>query len=671
MRLALSHARRDQLRALLLQIRQSRTRAPDVGRSVEVSSADKMASAVRLQRPVDPGRDHVRGGGPLDAVVVVAYADFLCPYCQRLRRVLQRLRGAMGARLLYVFRHFPNERAHPGAERIAQAAEAAGKQGKFWEFHDWVYDSEQPVTEARAIEQARAMGLDMGRFTADLESAATRARVEEDLSDGRRNGVLGTPTLFVDGIRYDGAWDFYSMLEGLDRPVAARVARSARVFASLPASGGIVLLLSALLALICANTPLRGMYEAAMSASFRLGTSRGPTLTVAEWCAEGLLTLFFLLVGLEIRREATAGALADRRAIALPVIAAVGGVLGPTAIYLALNRGATATGWSIPTATDVAFTLGILALLESRSPPGLRVLVAAFAVVDDILSVLTLAIFYPRDFRFRWLLASAAATALLFALNRWRVYRAWPYVMVSVVLWLTLHAAGVDAALTGVLLALLLPTWPAPTASVLLAQAATALAELEHAETEAKASGIGAPRLEQLPVWDWASRNLSAASARLLSPADRFEISVGPWSTYVVLPLFAFSAVGIPLSLNLAYPGAPRVLSGVVLGLVVGKPVGVLIASALAVMLRVGAVPDGVTPTQFIGAACLCGVGDTVALLIADRAFPTGGLAPIAKIGVLVGSLLAGGLGTLILMLGSRAAAQSPAATPLEHRAAD
>ena len=231
-----------------------------------------------------------------------------------------------------------------------------------------------------------------------------------------------------------------------------------------------------------------------MHASFRLGpASGGLSLTVAEWCADGLMTLFFLLVGLEIRREATAGALAEGRAIILPVIAAVGGVLAPAAIYLALNRGLAAQGWSIPTATDVAFTLGILALLGARSPPSLRVFVAALAVFDDILSVLTLAIFYPHDFHLGWLVASGVAVALLFVLNRWRVYVAWPYVMVSAALWLTLNAAGVDAALTGVVLALLLPTRPTPTASVLLAQAATALAALEHAETEAKTLGRNAP----------------------------------------------------------------------------------------------------------------------------------------------------------------------------------
>jgi len=623
---------------------------------------------MHLQRPIDPARDHIRGSGAGDRIEVVSYGDFLCPYCQRLRRVMLRLRNALGDRLVYTFRHFPNERAHPGATRIAQAAEAAANQGRFWEMHDWIYDSDQPVSEARVVEHARSLGLDMARFAADLESPETRARVEGDLADGRRNGVTGTPTLFVDGIRYDGAWDFYSLLEGLERPVAARVARSARVFASLPASGGIVLLLSALLALLCANTPLKAGYDAIMHTPFRLGpASGGLSLTVAEWCADGLLTLFFLLVGLEIRREATAGALADRRALILPVVAAMGGVLAPAAIYLALNRGHAAQGWSIPTATDVAFTLGILALLGDRSPPGLRVFVAALAIVDDVLSVLTLAIFYPHDFKLGWLAASALAIGLLIVLNRWRVYSTWPYVMVGVMLWLTLNAAGVDAALTGVVLALLLPTRPAPTASVLLAQAATALAALEHAETEAKTLGADAPPLQQLPIWDWASRNLSAASARLLSTADRFELAVGPWSTYVVLPLFAFSAVGIPLSIDLSHPGASRLLIGVILGLALGKPLGISVASWLAVRAKLAIAPDNVTPIQFVGAAVLCGVGDTVALLLADRAFPGDEIAALAKIGVLLGSLLAGGLGALILVMGSRGAARTaaPARQPI------
>jgi NhaA family Na+:H+ antiporter len=618
------------------------------------NDGSEAARALRLQRPIDPARDHVRGGGAPDAVSLVAYFDFLCPYCRRLRQVMNRLRDAFGQRIRYAFRHFPNERAHPGAERMARAAEAAALQGRFWEMHDWILGHELPIGEANVIDFARSLGLDLPRFMADWEGEETRRRVADDAAEGRRNGVTGTPTLFLDGIRYDGAWDFYALLEALDRPLAARLRQHARVFASLPASGGIVLLLAAGLALLCANTALRGPYQALVEYSFSIGPSG--KLTVAEWCSEGLLSIFFLLVGLEIRREATAGALADRRAIALPVVGALGGVLAPAAIYLLLNPGPTAHGWSIPTATDIAFTLGILAVLGQKIPPGLRVFVAALAVVDDVLSVLTLAIFYAHGISLGWLLASGLAGLLLFALNRSRVYAIWPYVFATVALWLGLHGAGVHAALAGIVLAMFLPTQPEAAVGPLLAQAATALAALEHAEKEINETPGDAGRLREEPIWDWASRNLSAASERLLSPADRIESAVAPWSTYVVLPLFAFSATGIPLVIDLSQPFAARILAGVVIGLVIGKPLGILTASWLAVRSRMATVPEGVAVRQLVGAACLCGVADTVALLMADEAFPRGRESMIAKIGVLAGSAIAALVGTLVLVSSSRAA---------------
>lgn len=619
--------------------------------------------AVRLQRAIDPRRDHVRGGRTSDGVVsVVLYGDYLCPYCRRLRPVLDRLRQAFGERLAYAFRHFPNERAHPGATFIHRAAEAAARQGRFWAMHDRLYGQEPPLGEEQVFDIAGELGLDMERLRRDLESDETRRRVDEDLAEGKRNGVTGTPTLFVDGIRYDGAWDFYSMLEALERPVAARLQRSARVFASLPASGGLVLILGSAAALLCANTPLAPYYRLFIQSSFSIGPPGGAlTLTVGAWFSEGLLAVFFLLVGLEIRREMTAGALADRRAALLPVIAAVGGGLAPAAIYLALNPGPTAPGWAVPTATDIAFALGVLALLGDRVPIGLRVFVAAFAVVDDILSMLTLAIFYPHAFEATWLLPSGLATALLFALNRGRVYASWPYVATTVVLWLSLHAAGVHAALAGVLLAAFLPTRPAPAAGPLLAQAATALAGLEEVENEAKQAGNESRRVEQEPIWDWASRNLSAASERLLSPADRAERAVAPWSAHLILPLFAFSATGVGLNVDLSSPAARTILWGVILGLAIGKPLGVSLASLLAIKAGVAVAPDGVTLRQFIGGACLCGIGDTVALLMADQAFPPGLESAVAKIGVLTGSVLAAALGAAVLATGGNTRAVTPA----------
>ena len=619
-------------------------------------SSHAPGATLRLQRSVDRGRDHVRGGSAAAGVVsVVLFGDYLCPYCRNLRHVFARLRQVLGERLVYVFRNFPNERAHPGAELAARTAEAAAAQGRYWEMHDRLYEHEPPIGDEQLLEIAGSLGLDLDRLRRDRDGEAARTRVAQDLADGRSNRVIGTPTLFVNGLRYDGAWDFYSLLEALELPVAARVQRSARVFASLPAAGGLILLLAAVAALVCANTSLAPYYRLFVESSFDVGPpGQQISLTVGGWFSEGLLAIFFLVVGLEIRRELTAGSLADRRAALLPVVAAVGGVLAPAALYLALNRGPSAVGWAVPTATDIAFTLGILALLGSRIPAALRAFVAALAVVDDILSVLTLAIFFPHALHVAWIAASALAVGLLYALNRSRVRAGWPYAVVAVALWLCLHAGGVHAALAGILLAGFVPTLPAPAAGPLLAQAATALAALEHAEREIEQAGTAARRIEQEPIWDWASRNLSAATERLLSPADRLERAVAPWTAYVILPLFAFSATGIHLDVDLSSPGAKPILLGVIVGLVVGKPLGVLLASGVAIRSGLARPPERVSLRSFVGAACLCGVGDTVALLMADQAFLHGSESSIAKIGVLVGSAVAAALGALVLGTGPR-----------------
>jgi NhaA family Na+:H+ antiporter len=623
-------------------------------RKLRLTEAPPEAPSDRLwlQDPVDARRDHVRGDPSAeDAVTLVLYGDYLCPFCRRLRPVMRQLRDTLGDRLVYVFRHFPNEKAHPGATFIARATEAAARQSRFWDMHDWLFDN-PPPSERQVLDYARTLSIDTDLFQRDLASSEVRERVESDHARGRQNGVTGTPTIFVDGLRYDGAWDFHSMLEALEQPVAARVQRSARAFASLPASGGIALLLAAALALLCANTPLAGLYHLLINTPLGVG-SPGSMLSmpVGAWCSEGLLAVFFLLVGLEIRRELTSGSLVNPRAAALPVVAAIGGVLAPAAIYLLLNTSGTASGWSVPTATDIAFALGILALFGSRIPASLRVFVAAFAVVDDILSVLTLAIFYPRGFAPAWIAVGVTAVVLLFLLRRWRVYAAWPYVVTTVVLWIALHSTGIHGALAGVVLAGFLPTRPTPAVSPLLAQAATALATLESEQKEWSKADAGRQRLEEEAVWDWASRNLSAASGRLLSPADRVERAVSPWSAYLVLPLFAFSATGISLSVDLSVPGAVSVLGGVILGLVVGKPLGICLASFLAARSGLALAPQGVSLRNFLGAACLCGIGDTVSLLMADQAFPHGTISAVAKIGVLIGSVLAAALGASVLAL--------------------
>ena len=604
----------------------------------------------------------MRGGATTEPIIrVVSYSDFLCPYCRRFRTVLKQLRNAFGERLEYVFRHFPNERVHPGANFAARAAEAAANQGRFWEMHDRLFDEESSFGEPRIRELARDIGLDMERFDGDLVATATRERIENDLAAAQRDGVTGTPTIYIDGVRYDGAWDFYSLADAFDRPVSERLRRSANAFANLPASGGIALLIAAGLALLCANSPLAATYDAFFHSTFGIGPPGSALLlSIGDWCSEGLLALFFLLVGLEIRREMTAGGLSDFRVALLPAFAALGGGIAPALIYLLFNPGPTAPGWSVPTATDIAFVLGVLALLGERVPSTLRVFAAAFAVIDDILSVLTLAIFYPRNFEVAWLGGAALTILAMIALNRARVYSSWPYVLATAALWVFLHSAGVHGALAGVVLAALVPTRPPANASYLLAQAANALTKLEHAQRE---RGSATPSDEDA-VLEWASRNLSAASERLLSPADRLERAVAPWSTYLALPLFAFSATGISFAANWSTTGALDILLGVVAGLVVGKPLGICLTSLVAIKAHVARAPKGVGVRAFIGTAFLCGIGDTVALLMADQAFPHSDLAAIAKIGVLIGSVVAAVLGISVIASGPGVALGEGEQTP-------
>ena len=579
---------------------------------------------------------------------------------------MQRLRHALGERLAYTYRYFPNERAHPGAELMSQGAEAAGRQGRFWEMYDALFQREPPLNRSILLEIAAAMGLDMERFRRDLEDAGLRQRIEEDLADGRRNGVTATPTIFVDGLRYDGAWDFYSMLEALERPVGAQFERTARAFANLPSSAGLVLLVATATALLCANSPLAPAYERFVNAQFGIGPTPGVlSMSIAEWCSEGLLAIFFMILGLEIRREMTAGSLTDWRAAVAPLLAAVGGVIVSALVYLAFNPRATSAGWAVPTDTGLPFTLGILALFGSRASMGLKVFVTTYAVACDVLVILILAVFYPRAIHAEWLPASAAAVAVMVILNRWRVYATWPYLIATVGLWLTLHFVGVSGAISGIAFAALLPPRPVPKAGPLLAQAANALAELEQAEHQLRRSGDERRRVEQEPVWDWASRNLSAAAERLLSPAQRIEQAVGPWSSYVVLPLFAFTAAGVSVVADFDAPHAARVLIGTALGLAIGKPLGMILATWVAVRARIGVFPADAAPMAFLGAIALCGIGDPLSLLLAEQAFPGSPYAAVAKIGVLSGSLLAAVLGALALTFSPAPVTDANARPPL------
>ncbi len=620
----------------------------------------------RLLGPIDFRRDHARGDDARNGrMTVLVYGDYLCPYCRRLRQVLDRLRRVLGERMVYVFRHYPNERAHPGSELASIAAEAAGQQGHFWEMHDALYERESRLVDKRGLLQiAASLGLDTERFGRDLDNPNVRQRVQEDLADGRRNGVTATPTIFIDGIRYDGAWDFYSMLEALEQPIGVQVKRKARAFANLPTSAGLVVLIAAAAAIACANSPLRSAYNHFLNMQFGIGpTPGGLSLSVGQWCSEGLLAIFYLILGLELRREMTAGSLANPRAALAPLLAGVSGIVVSTGVYLAFNSGATAAGWPITADTGLPFTLGLLAVFGRRASAGLKVFVATYGIANDISSTLILALLHPRAISLEWLLVGLGIVATMAMFTRWRIYAVWPYLAGALGLWLSLHLAGVSGALSGLALAAFLPPWPAPTAGPLLAQAASALAELEHAEHELRRTGQSHRRLEQEPVWDWATRNLLAAADRLLSPAERVERATEPWSTYVVLPIFAFTATGVALVADFRAHDAARVFGGVVLALAIGKPLGIILTVWAVAKARIALLPADAAPLAFLGAAFLCGIADPFSFYLADQTFQTGTYASVAKLGVLAGSGVAAALGTILLTLSPTPATAAQRAT--------
>jgi NhaA family Na+:H+ antiporter len=405
-----------------------------------------------------------------------------------------------------------------------------------------------------------------------------------------------------------------------------------------PASG-LLLGLATILALVLSNSPLGSAFAAWWETAF--GFQWGTTVfthSLLHWVNHGLLTIFFFVVGLEIKREFTVGHLATFRSGALPVIAAMGGIVLPAVLYASIAPPELRHGWGIPIGTDTAFAVALIVLLGGRVPIELRVFLTAAVIIDDIVAIAIIALFYSGEIHTSFLIASGVTTALLILLNRAGVYGYLPYAVLGVVLWYLLHEAGLHATLAGVILAVTIPTRPTPSLNALLAQAATVI-HLEDSHTgEAMRPGPSEP----------AMRALDAIHERIESPADKLLRLVEPWSSYVVLPIFALANGGVVLSLDVL-AGRERLITAITLGLVLGKPIGIVLAAWLAVLSGIAVKPDAYSWRQLCGAGALGGIGFTMSLFIAGVAFPDQGDYAAAKIAIFLASIIAGILGVLVL----------------------
>jgi NhaA family Na+:H+ antiporter len=386
-------------------------------------------------------------------------------------------------------------------------------------------------------------------------------------------------------------------------------------------------------------------------------------MSLLHWVNDALLTIFFLLVGLEIKREFTVGRLANLRAAAFPIAAAVGGMAVPAGMYaLLVPAGPWGHGWGVPMATDTAFAIALIVMLGRRVPVELRVFLTAASIVDDIGAIIVVALFYSGDLQWGYLGGAVLITVLLWLLNRAGVYRAMPYGLLGVALWACIHAGGLHATLAGGVLALFIPTRPPPNLAALTAQANAILLAESRRGPEVLHHGPSEPAL----------RALDAIHDRLESPADRMLRAIEPWSSYVVLPVFALANAGVAIS-TAVFAGREALLGAIGLGLVVGKPLGFLVFPALAVWLRIAVKPATYSWRQLLGAGALAGIGFTMSLFIAGQAFPVADDFAAAKVAVFVASIVSAIVGVALLWRPKRddVTAVDPELAAAEHTAVE
>jgi NhaA family Na+:H+ antiporter len=426
--------------------------------------------------------------------------------------------------------------------------------------------------------------------------------------------------------------------------VARLVRRPLERFLHIEAASGIVLLAAAAVALVWANSPWAERYFALWETpiGLRLGDFAFER-SLAWFVNDGLMVIFFFVVGMEIRRELHHGELSEWRRAALPAAAALGGMLAPALLFLLVAGGPeTRSGWGVPMATDIAFAVGILALLGKRVPAALRVLLLALAVIDDLGAIVVIALFYSAGISVPGLLVAGAGLAGIILLQRFGVRPKLAYVPPALVVWAGVYAAGIHPTIAGVIVGLATPVkaWLGPEGFV-----AGVRAELEHLSARPLP-----PSPDELAG---TLHRVNHARREAVSPADRLIEVLHPWVAYGIMPLFALANAGVPIAFGDLDPAAWSVLAGVGVGLVVGKPVGVLLACLLAVKLRIGAPPRGIGLRQLVVLGTVAGVGFTMALFIAGLAFADPRLLDAAKLGVLGASggaaILGLGIGWLLL----------------------
>lgn len=409
--------------------------------------------------------------------------------------------------------------------------------------------------------------------------------------------------------------------------------RSVTEFIRTEAGSGLILVACAILALSWSNSRWSEHYFQLLHASVQVGAETfGLTMSLQHWINDALMVVFFLVVGLEIKREVLVGELASRDKAAIPAAAAIGGAIVPALLFLVINQDGGRAGWGIPMATDIAFALGVLALVAGSAPVGLRIFLMALAIVDDLLAVVVIAIFYTSSVRLDGLAIAGACLGTLIVMNRLQIRQPSLFFLIGIILWLGLLKSGVHATIAGVLIAMCVPVTSRRTHDDFFHEINEMIIKNANIEDEN----------ERREVVGYVEHE----AERVSPPAQRLIHSLHPWVAFLIVPVFAIANAGVELG-NASLTNA--VSLGVLAGLVIGKPLGIILCVGLMLKLGLGELPQGMRFSHVPGLAALAGIGFTMSLFISDLAYEPETLIDQAKIGILASSLVAAAVGSILI----------------------
>ncbi|HHP7242590.1 MAG TPA: Na+/H+ antiporter NhaA [Cyclobacteriaceae bacterium] len=574
-------------------------------------------------------------------VVIVGYRDLKHKISGESSQSLRTALSELGDSISFSYKYCPNLDEKPEALNAAKAIVAAENQASSEEMYQLLMRGDLSFTEEQVFEAAEKLDLDITTFKLDFNSKKTRNRIENDIKDSKKCGLIVFPGLTINGIPYNGAWDNYSLFSAIEKRGGKHIRMAIEHFFEWGAAAAVVLLITTLGALIMVNVGFHEVYEHWRHTKLGLVFSADSfVLPIEVWVNDFLMAIFFLLIGLEIKREVLDGELSDMKSAAMPVIGAIGGMLVPAMIYFVINRNAeTMSGWGIPMATDIAFTLGLMALLGKKVPISLKIFISALAVADDLGAIIVIALFYGHGFHLIPFVGALVVIGVMIYLNKRKIFNTSVYMGLGLLLWFFVFESGLHATLAGVLTAILIPTRRSADLPLIAEQTAIIfdreIKKIKDSGNDQRHIGFGSLQL------------LRNSIERLREPSEYLQHSLERVVNFFILPLFAFFNTGILISgmqLNLLAP----INMGIISGLAIGKPLGIVGACWLASRFNIAKLSPDINWSLLLGSACLAGVGFTMSIVVASSAF-TGVVLTTSKISILIASALSAMIGLVIL----------------------